>query len=813
MSRKFALSAFVFYIFFIPSIAHARDGTNGHVLINRYFSHCGDTAASLFYFAADTTKPPPADSVKKAPKKSIWQRIAGIFAFRARADKRWNSRAKALIDSMGIMDSITAQHNNVRVLTDSQKVYYNSLLSMVDSIEKKIARLAKKDSVAGKGKNNPPGGGPVPVDSSGFSPVTDDIQALEEKLSPLIGQQTAAAAEALKKGAYLAVLSQADFPGKVSHTSGDTVIQFRYLLGKRTGIYGFHNYTTNGKYAGYQFDHITGLLYNAVVMNSTAGLFTANGWDTARVIQDAREAGTGVYANFLMQDRGRIKAFLRDSTARDRFVRKLEAMLATGTSVDSSRIASANKAPGRIMGINIAFDELSRESSAYFVDFIKQIRNSPRFADSTYQLFITIPIVDIWHAYNLSALNQLADKFIVNFIADSLHPPIGRGPVFPLNGGQPNSISTCVSRLTGEKVLPGKLVIGIPYFGARWLVSKASGAGRFIQYLNYSDIRAKSGWSASTDPATGATYMDSSAGARFHDSVYRIWFDDENTLGAKYDYVVSSRLGGIAISTLGYDAGYGELWDELSYKLLTLDSLRMGYTVIPPVERIGWVGKITDRLFLYWYIVQHPCELCFDNIEDSATSVTVYKYLDELRLDSIIAEKNKDLCDTCQVKSRFQYINTEMASLTGWTTVILFVLTLLSLFIYLYGIRTFGSQWSYRKILLNLVRVFFILLVLFLFTWAFCNKRGGIFTSSRDKNMAISRSLGITVRISRDRSIESNNSSEFQTNEDYCDNALMRGRCLNMPLTTFLGILMAGMLAGYVISKFTTTVTENDKVP
>jgi len=357
------------------------------------------------------------------------------------------------------------------------------------------------------------------------------------------------------------------------------------------------------------------------------------------------------------------------------------------------------------------------------------------------------------------------------------------------------------------------MIIGIPYFGARWLVSKTTGAGRFIQYLNYSDIRAKTGWTSATDPATGAAYMDSAAGRGFRDSVYRIWFDDENTLGAKYDFIVSSQLGGIAISTLGYDTGYGELWDELSYKLLQLDSVPVSYTITPVIPEAGWLGKITDRMYLYWYILQHPCELCFDNIQDSTTSQKVWLYLNELRLDSVINEKNKSLCDTCKFNSRFQYINNEMANFTGWSTIILLALTIIALLIYLYGIKTYGSQWPQRNLLLIFVRSFFIVWVLFLFTWAFCDKRAGIFNAHRDRNIVATQALGITVTFKRDTPIEASSSKWFESNEAYCDDALLRGKCIDMPLSIFLSILLAGMLAGYLINKFTTTVTENDQVP
>ena len=48
-----------------------------------------------------------------------------------------------------------------------------------------------------------------------------------------------------------------------------------------------------------------------------------------------------------------------------------------------------------------------------------------------------------------------------------------------------------------------------------------------------------------------------------------IWFDDDYTLGKKYDYALSNNLRGIGIWALGYDNGYGQLWDVIDEKFST----------------------------------------------------------------------------------------------------------------------------------------------------------------------------------------------------------------------------------------------------
>jgi hypothetical protein len=48
-----------------------------------------------------------------------------------------------------------------------------------------------------------------------------------------------------------------------------------------------------------------------------------------------------------------------------------------------------------------------------------------------------------------------------------------------------------------------------------------------------------------------------------------VWFDDDYTLGKKYDYALAKDLKGIGIWALGYDNGYNELWDVIENKFAT----------------------------------------------------------------------------------------------------------------------------------------------------------------------------------------------------------------------------------------------------
>jgi hypothetical protein len=794
MVRTLIISTYIFFLFFNALMVQAAPKTNGCCAMDPALSSC--SFVNIYTnITADTTAPLPP-----AVKKGILKKIGDFFKFRSNADAKWVARVKRIIDTLGLVASIAAEkdsilriHKLTRSLTDSERIYYDTLLSILNRIEDSVKVSSKK--IRRGGRDSVPGSPDDTAGLSAFSPVMDNnMQELVNKILDHLPKTGGADKEASSKAAYLAVLGHIESSRVLSDTIGDTVKHFRVILKKKRQIYGFHNATLNAKYAGYRFDHISALVYNALIIQGD-GTIKQNGWDTAKVIGDAEAARVGLIANFLMQDIGKMRAFLGKAVARAAFIRS----------------ALGHLKLHHTTGVNIVFNGLPPESAEDFAGFIAELKHNKEFRDSAYKLFVTLPIVDKPHSFKLSALDTLADNFIVNFVADPQHPPIGNGPIFPLSGSQDNSMQTCISGLTSAGLKRGKLIMGIPYFGVKWKISKATGSGSFVEYLAYEDVRARSGWTHFQDPVTGGVYLESPPiGGKSGDSIYRIWTDDEEALGKKYDYIDSSQLNGIAISTLGYDARFGELWDELAYKLLAPDSVALAYEFLPPRTKPGFFGKLMDRLYLYGYIVEHPCERCFDNIQDSLTSVRIYRYLDELGVDSLIGVQQK--VNDFHIQSRFEFINEEMRDLTIIITLGLILIALLTGIIYFYQFKTVGDQWKWRKKAGTFLSVLILLVVLFAFTWSFCDKRVSVF-GPVGNNLEKNRYQGIIVRIDRTKTIESNHQNPFQTNADYCNDALIMGKCINIPLSTFLFILAAGMAVGYGVNWLYHTVVHNEDNP
>ncbi len=183
--------------------------------------------------------------------------------------------------------------------------------------------------------------------------------------------------------------------------------------------------------------------------------------------------------------------------------------------------------------------------------------------------------------FDISHLSPYVDAFDVMAYDITYPGSSNAGPVAPLNGNRYSDTTTMNEFL---RLVPAQQVIlGVPYYGYKWCVTQpAEGAGvnggcanGSAQADTYASVVADLGcapqlaqhydttyqepWATWWSPASG----DPCGGN--HNSWRELFYDNAQSLGAKYDLVNSLHLRGVGIWALGYDAG--ALWDEVAAKL------------------------------------------------------------------------------------------------------------------------------------------------------------------------------------------------------------------------------------------------------
>ena len=139
------------------------------------------------------------------------------------------------------------------------------------------------------------------------------------------------------------------------------------------------------------------------------------------------------------------------------------------------------------------------------------------------------------------------------------------------------------------------VLLGVPYYGYNWPVTskvphatvqsnkKKYGAVKSVTYASARDfLAAHPKVKRHYDALEGSAYY--TYWSKKYKTYRQVYFEDEHSLAAKYDYVLTSGLGGIGIWTLDNDRGYAALSNVLRDKF---------YAPIHAVKVSGKVGTIT----------------------------------------------------------------------------------------------------------------------------------------------------------------------------------------------------------------------------
>ncbi len=172
---------------------------------------------------------------------------------------------------------------------------------------------------------------------------------------------------------------------------------------------------------------------------------------------------------------------------------------------------------------------------------------------------------------DLDNLGRNADGIFI--MAYDYHRPLSDtvGPVSPIEGPGGDVTETINDFLT--KIPPSKIILGLPYYGYNWLVEddgqyskrvEGSNENGFSQAQSYESVmntiietKSQIKWNEE-GKSPYFTYISPETS-----QLRTAYYENSQSLKAKYDLINSNNLGGVGIWALGYDGGYTELWDAL----------------------------------------------------------------------------------------------------------------------------------------------------------------------------------------------------------------------------------------------------------
>ncbi len=589
----------------------------------------------------------PADTAVKA---KLIKRILSVFQFRKNARAREQERVVTIINQI-LSDSLVVTARDIQALNEqlskAENQHFDSLKSMLEALAaEQHAAPPEKDETPEPAQEPTPAPAPAPTQQE------SDLDALVNKMVPILQQNEDMAPAEKAKAEKLKQIREVygRSSNRVDTLREDSVdILYTLKLTQTVNITGMQPLAMDAQSAHYNYSALSTLgLLGCTINGRTGRLYRNFNMDSLHAVQAARKSGCNIQLIISDNDSLNISALLQQPDVQ---------LLLADTLASVLHQLQGN-------GVTIYFRQVKQDQRDALTSFINTLAGHLRTYQANYSVNVVIPSFDRQQIYDLQAMNQAVTFFFIDFT--QVNSKVA-GPLAPLKSGSPAlSISGTVTRyLYLQKDIPSsKYVLLMSNYGAVWSKSLSGGPDVFRGYISYSDIMNKY-----ADDSLMYDENEESALIEIKnndgDVTGEIWFDDCNTLGPKYDYILNNGLGGVAIWTLGADDGYGDLWDELAFKFVTIDTVYQ--KSVPIVPETFWT-RVMRELTAYKEMFQNPCSVKASDYEGD-----VY----------------------------FKY-----------AALILLVLVVLTAVLYILGVRNFGDDWKWKKAVLIALIVLLCLLVI-----------------------------------------------------------------------------------------------------
>jgi spore germination protein YaaH len=355
--------------------------------------------------------------------------------------------------------------------------------------------------------------------------------------------------------------------------------------------------------------------------------YTAYTSDAAVAVTNAAHAkGVRVVPTFQMFDSGtlvKMKTFLHSAAAQTRFIRQALALMAR---------RSAD-------GANFDFEPMPQSLSLDYAKFLGKFKTAMRKQFPSGKLVAAtsagapLTLID--------AIEPIVDQMLVMTYNYRWSGSTVTGAIAPLDNTS-RTVKLHIARYLGH-VPPSKVILGVPYYGYDWPVTSdvpnaavQKGTSKWGGVWSVSYASAMNWLAAHPDVELKHDLAEGSAYFTYWDSEFltfrQVYFEDDLSASAKYDYAIATGLAGVGIWTLDNDRGYNQMYDVLRAKfynpirqatvsgVVSRVTRSAGTVRVTHVERVRNTGNIPQRGKIVWRIFDQRGRV----LKRGALTVTIY---------------------------------------------------------------------------------------------------------------------------------------------------------------------------------------------
>jgi len=614
---------------------------------------------NIFYHAANGTY--QDSTIKIKPKTNPLKSLLDALKFKKNAITKEQQRVKVLIENIIKKDTslVTVKYleDFKRELAESNKEQFQTLLDLIKELKMAENSQSSEPSNAEASGNKPfkLKKEPDPNDKyindlvDRLIPILTDNKELQEQKKSRQGQLKLMRQVYASKGAFIDTISDS------------TAIKYRLKLSHRAEVMGIYPYTNKNILGKYNLGLISTLMYDYYELDPETGFSkNFNRWKDASIIDQAKDSDAKLFLTVKSESSLATAKFLTNKTARNNLINHTLELL--------------DQRDGD--GINIALAGLNKRLKSQFVEFVSDLSKTYQSKAKPIKVIITLPVYDEYNAYDTKSLDPLCDGFIIDFSRKVTNFP---GPIAPLNDESDYNIQSSVSRYLNIGIPPYKFILGLTYYGVEFERNSITGIESFKNYIPYNQIRLNYQYAPvayNKDQAFASIEVRDDQGKL----TGHIYYDNESSLEEKYQFIIQNGLGGVAIRDLGADEGYGELWDVLASKFMTIDTLSKELINLKPVSKKDqsvW-AYIKSTTLAYYMALQFPCDELYDHPDETLLTIV---------------------------------------------NVILGLLTLLIIIVLIVQIKDKGEKWRWKKLLIKFLIVSINLFIITVFMWLYIDNR------------------------------------------------------------------------------------------
>lgn len=271
--------------------------------------------------------------------------------------------------------------------------------------------------------------------------------------------------------------------------------------------------------------------------------------------------------------------FLSDEYSRNQFMEEIMSLL--------------NERKGRFSGIDLNVEEVDPADRELFTQFVKMLYT--RLSTAGYILVLDVPYFNQGNVLDYAALRDHVTYFnIMGYDFSGSHSAFP-GSISPLRSltTQP-SLETAVHDFLNLGVGSQQVILSLPLYGVTWDVTDVQTGTRPVYLESIPYYKVKSNFGAEYNP-----FFDPFSSSNFYlvpsaDRTIMCWFESDQALALKFEWVKTMKLKGVGLWALGYDQGAPEIWQAVNNGF-AVDSL----TVIPYAASLGGPFGIVQDVVKY----------------------------------------------------------------------------------------------------------------------------------------------------------------------------------------------------------------------